>query len=255
MTLAARKAGFEPEITYPDRDESIRIDLALCKSEGGALFAAIPKRQNTRSEFDGRKLGVSEIADLLAIILEQGISLHVFDDAAKTESVLEYVTRGNVSQFEDHRFMEELVHWIRFDKRESLASLDGLFSRCMGTPQVPRWIGRPVVRRTKPQSQSDADSRKLRSSSGAIAIASTTDDKEAWVRTGQVYQRLALHMTSMNIKSAFLNQPCEVPGVRDQFQSAMGFGVELPQLLLRYGYADSMPWSYRRPVDDVIVWS
>jgi hypothetical protein len=83
-------------------------------------------------------------------------------------------------------------------------------------------------------------------------VASQSDDKTAWVRTGQVYERLALTMTSLNIKSAFLNQPIEVAAVRGQFQSAMGLGSALPQLLVRFGYAAALPRSLRRPVEQVL---
>jgi hypothetical protein len=73
------------------------------------------------------------------------------------------------------------------------------------------------------------------------------------VHTGQVYERLALTMTSLNIRSAFLNQPIEVAAVRGQFQSAMGFGAVLPQLLVRFGYADALPRSLRRSVEQVLM--
>ncbi len=68
-----------------------------------------------------------------------------------------------------------------------------------------------------------------------------------------MYERLALKMTSLNIKSAFLNQPIEVTDVRGQFQSAIGLGSTLPQLLVRFGYAVAMPRSLRRPVEQVIM--
>ena len=97
------------------------------------------------------------------------------------------------------------------------------------------------------------DANKLRSSSGAIVIASSAEDKTAWVRTGQVYERLALQMTALDIKSALLNQPIEVAGLRAQFQRAMGLGADQPQLLLRFGYANAMPRSVRRPVEQVLV--
>ena len=253
LTLAARSEGFESEITYPGASELIRVDLTPRRPEGGPLFGAIPMRQNTRSEYNGHRVDGTEMAKLMSIPLEAGISLDVFEGPTATAKVLEYVSEGNVQQFADKAFVEELVHWIRFDKREALASLDGLYSRCMGTPGVPRWIGQTVVRRMSAQEQMDSDAIKLRSSAGAVSIASSEETKNAWVRTGQVYQRLALLMTSMNIKSAFLNQPNEVPEVRKQFQTAMGFGQGLPQLLLRFGFADPMPLSYRRAVEDVIV--
>jgi hypothetical protein len=49
------------------------------------------------------------------------------------------------------------------------------------------------------------------------------------VRIGQVYERLALEMTALDIKSAFLNQPIEVATLRTQFQHALGLGASLPQ--------------------------
>jgi len=60
-------------------------------------------------------------------------------------------------------------------------------------------------------------------------------------------------MTSLDIKSAFLNQPIETADLRGQFQSAIGLGNFLPQLLLRCGYGDVMPKSLRRPVEDVLI--
>ena len=167
--------------------------------------------------------------------------------------MLDYVNQGNLHQYADKAFVAELMHWIRFNQKEALASLDGLNSRSSGSPAVPRWLGEMFVAGTKPQQQADADATKLRSSPGAVVVTSTTEDKTAWVRTGQVYERLALTMTSLNIKSAFLNQPIEVADVRGQFQSALGLGALLPQLLVRFGYAAAMTRSLRRPVEQVIM--
>jgi len=43
-----------------------------------------------------------------------------------------------------------------------------------------------------------------------------------------------------------------VPEVRQQLASLLG-DASVPQLVLRYGYAERMPVSLRRPVEDVIV--
>jgi hypothetical protein len=50
-----------------------------------------------------------------------------------------------------------------------------------------------------------------------------------------------------------LNQPIEVPDVRGQFQRAIGLGNALPQLLVRFGYANPMPRSLRRPIEQVLL--
>jgi hypothetical protein len=224
--------------------------LAPDSAQGSDLFNAIPLRQNTRSEYDGQPMDITALEQLP---LEPGVSLRFLTSPAEMEAALEYVNQGNLAQYADQAFLDELISWLRFNKKEALAVMDGLYSVCSGNPKVPRWLGKIFVAGTKPQQQADADTQKLRSSSGAVLVTSETDDKSGWVRTGQVYERLALKMTALNIQSAFLNQPIEVVGLRGQFQSAMNLGNSLPQLLVRYGHGKTLPRSLRRPVDAVLI--
>jgi hypothetical protein len=187
--------------------------------------------------------------------LEPGVVLHFAAPSAGFDTLLEYVQEGNLRQYADTAFVDELIDWLRFNQKQAMASLDGLYSRCSGNPEVPGWLGKMFVAGTKPQQQADADAQKLRSSSGAVVIASESEDKTAWVRTGQVYERMALQMTALNIRSALLNQPIEVSSLREQFQRAVGLGTALPQLVVRFGYANALPSSLRRPVDAVLMQS
>ena len=253
LVIAARTEGFTTEVTYPDAADIINVRLTPDTRQSSPLFDAISLRQNTRSEYDGQMVKSTDFDQLQALPLEPGVALRFVTTPADMETVLEYVNQGNLSQYGNQAFLDELIYWLRFNKKEALASLDGLYSRCSGNPEVPRWLGKMFVAGTKPQQQADLDAKKLRSSPGAVVIASESDDKTAWVRTGQVYERLALKMTSLDIKSAFLNQPIEVAELRSQFQNAIGLDASLPQLLLRFGYAEAMPRSLRRPVEQVII--
>jgi hypothetical protein len=250
LTVAARAAGFAPEVTYPDAVDFIHVRLTPDTPQRSPLFDAIPNRQNTRSEYDGQDV---ETAPLERLPLEAGIHLRFINTPAEMETTLEYVNQGNLSQYADTAFVDELISWLRFNKKEALAAMDGLYSACSGNPQVPRWLGQMFVAGTKPQQQADTDAKKLRSSAGAVLVLSEADDKPSWVRAGQVYERLALQMTALDIQSAFLNQPIEVAALRGQFQSALNLGTSLPQLLVRYGHAPTLPRSLRRPVDEVLA--
>lgn len=253
LMIAARAAGYAPEVTYPEAADFIQVRLAADSPQPSPLFEAIPLRQTTRSPYDGQPIRVADLEQVMALPLEPGVVLHFVTGPTGLEQVLEYVNQGNLIQYADRAFMDELIGWLRFNKKEALATLDGLYARCSGNPEAPRWLGRMIVAGTKPQQQAATDAKKLRSSPGAVVMASEADDKTAWVRTGQVYERLALQMTALNIKSAFLNQPIEVAGLRSQFQTALGLGASLPQLLVRFGYVEPMPPSLRRPVEQVIV--
>ena len=253
LLLAAQAAGYVPAVAYPDVDEVIRVQLAADTPQAGPLFNAIPLRQTTRSVYDGRPTPTADLDTMQSLPLEPGVSLRFLNTPAEMDIALEYVNAGNLHQYADRAFVDELISWLRFNKKEALATLDGLYSRCSGNPTVPRWLGRMFVSSTKPQQQADADAEKLRSSAGAVVIASDTDNKTAWVRAGQVYERLTLQMTALDIKSALLNQPIEVAKLRPQFQNALGLGTAAPQLLVRYGYADPLPKSLRRPVEQVLM--
>lgn len=253
LLVAAHATGYATEVTYPETADTINVRLTADSPQNSSLFAAIELRQNTRSEYDGQPVKGVDLDQIQALPLEPGVDLRYVLDPTGLETVLEYVNEGNLRQYADKAFIDELIYWLRFNKKAAMASLDGLFSGSSGNPEVPDWLGRLFVAGTKPQQQADADAKKLRSSPGAVVIASAGDDKAAWIRTGQVYERLALTMTSLNIKSAFLNQPLEVVDLRSQFQRAMGLGASAPQLLVRFGYAASMPRSLRRPVEQVII--
>jgi len=253
LLVAARATGFTAEVTYPDSADLIRVDLNPDASQTDVMFDAIPLRQNTRSEYDGQPIPASDLDRILSLPIEPGVSLRFVTAASELETLVDYVNQGNLSQYADTAFVDELIEWLRFNKKDALAAMDGLYSVCSGNPEVPGWLGRMFVAGTKPVQQADVDAKKLRSSSVAVVIASETEDKSAWVRTGQVYERLALQTTALGIKSAFLNQPIEVSELRLQFQSALGLGASMPQLLIRLGYAEAMPKSLRRPVDAVLI--
>jgi hypothetical protein len=253
LLLAARAAGYAPAVAYPDTDEVIGVQLMADAPQAGPLFDAIPLRQTTRSVYDGHPIPAADLDTVQSLPLEPGVSLRFLTAPAEMDTALEYVNAGNLRQYADHAFVDELISWLRFNKKEAMSTLDGLYSRCSGNPAVPRWLGQMFVAGTNPQQQADADAAKLRSSAGAVVIGSDTDDKAAWVRAGQVYERLALQMTVLNVKSALLNQPIEVAELRGQFQSAIGLDASRPQLLMRFGYAADLPRSLRRPVEQVLV--
>jgi len=253
LLLAARAAGYATEVAYPDAHEHIQVRLTADAPQTSPLFDAIPLRQTTRSLYDGRPVPVDDLNSLQSLPQEAGVSLRLLTAPAEMETALAYVNEGNLHQYADRAFVDELIAWLRFNKREAMGTLDGLYSRCSGNPAVPRWLGQMFVGGTKPQQQADADAAKLRSAAGAVVIATDADDKAAWVRAGQVYERLTLQMTALNIKSALLNQPIEVAALRSQFQGALGLNAAQPQLLLRFGYANALPRSLRRPVQQVLL--
>lgn len=111
------------------------------------LFAAIPARQCTRADYDGRPLAGDELRQLeQAAMAGDGVQLLLLTDKAAMEAVLELVVEGNRAQLNDPAFMRELRSWIRFNLGDAMRHGDGLSAACSGNPSLPAWLGRLVLR-------------------------------------------------------------------------------------------------------------
>ena len=155
---------------------------------------------------------------------------------------------------DDPAFRAELVSWIRFNPDEALRKGDGLSGATSGQPALPRWIARHIIGMVlTAKSQIETDTRNIRSSSAIAVFIATRNDKAAWIDVGRAYQRLALQATALDIRSAFINQPIEVPALRPQLESWLGLDGAHALLMVRLGHAPLAPYSLRRPVEQVIL--
>ncbi|MBK7176415.1 MAG: hypothetical protein IPH82_04380 [Chloroflexi bacterium] len=169
LIVAARATGFTLEVTYPDMADFINVQLTADTLET-PLFKAIPLRAKYPFRIRWAAGGSHRPGPDSIPTLEPGIGVRLIRKPAALEAVVDYVNQDDLSQYTDPSFIDELIYWLRFNKKDALATLDGLYSRCSGNPEVPGWLGRMFVAGTKPQQQADIDAAKLRSSPGAIVI-------------------------------------------------------------------------------------
>ncbi len=124
----------------------------------------------------------------------------------------------------------------------------------MGFPFIPNWLGKLILNKfATPNNEAKKSEKLIRGSSALALFIAQSNTKESWVKLGQSFERVVLKATTLNIKHAHINMPCEEISVRQKLQNHLGLVREQPLLLLRIGYADSMPKSFRRPISEVIV--
>jgi len=255
LVQAARAFGFIGNAEFtPATGGVITIALERSKTEESPLFKAIPHRQCTRTDFDGKPLAPEELRLLEAAGTGNGVAVILLTEREAMEKVLEYVIEGNTMQLNNPAFVNELESWIRFSDDEAIRTGDGLTARSTGNPPAPRWLGRLLFRtffRMKPEN--DKYTRHIRSSAGIAVFVSNVDDKNHWVEAGRCYERFALQATALGIRNAFVNQPVEESQLRPEFAKALGLGDRRPDLVVRFGRGKEMPRSLRRPVESVLV--
>ncbi|MCI5078465.1 nitroreductase family protein [Oricola sp.] len=253
LALAAMAAGRTAAIDYAADDERVTVDLGADGAARDPLFDAIIARQCTRSTYDGRSVPTEDLKRIEATARMSGARLRIVTDRQEIEQVLEMVIAANTAQVGDPAFRTELKQWLRFSARRSVATRDGLYSPCSGNPAMPDWLARTVFDLVfTAKGENDRYAEQVRSSAGLAIVVSDASDKAHWVEAGRACQRFALAATALGIRHAFINQPLEVPALRGDFERWIGADVS-PDLILRFGYAPPMPWSLRRPVEDVIV--
>ena len=256
LVLAAKAYGMRAHVSIDNAEaDVIRIDIEKPGTPSSSpLFQAIPERQCTRVNYDGKPVPSDQLAVLEATARDDGVTVQVFTDKRDLEKILEYVVAGNTVQVNDVAFATELKEWIRFNESVAVQHRDGLFAASSGNPTLPNWLGKIIFNFAfTAESENDKYRGHIRSSAGVIAFVSQKNNKEGWIKVGRCYQRFALQATVFGIRHAFINQPVEVLEVRAQFADYLGIGDRRPDLLVRFGYGPELPRSLRRSVDQVII--
>lgn len=252
---AAAAQGFSAEVRFNPNEDSVVVVLSRSPSAGATdLYRAISQRQCVKTAYDGTPIGLPELEKLEKAGEGRNVRPIMLLSEAQKATVIDYVTRGNITQLTDRAFRNELVSWIRFNPDAALRTGDGLSGRTSGQPALPTWIAKWIIGWVlTPKGQADTDARNIRSSAGVVVFVSSQDDKAAWVEVGRAYERFALQATALDIRTAFINQPIEVRPLRPQFESWLKLSGEHAQLMVRFGHGATAPFSLRRPIDDVIV--
>jgi hypothetical protein len=182
-------------------DEGV-ITVLLQKKEDvlpSSLATVIAKRQTNRSVYDGKQIDPDLLESLVAKSIsseeiEANTKLYTFSNGSPLFSALtEAVMQGNTAQMDDPAFKNELLSWIRFNKKHSESTHDGLSYAVLGAPNLPRWVTEPIVKGSlKAEKQNKTDLKKIQSSSDMVLITSTEDDIRTWIATGRICKLICL---------------------------------------------------------------
>lgn len=252
---AALAKGLQAAARFDAAQEGeLQLELSPAKATSSPLFQAIPARQCTRGEYDGKSLTNEELKLLEQAGTGQGVRIMLLTEKPAMEKVLEYVVAGNTAQMNDAAFVAELKAWIRFSGDDAVRLGDGLFAKSSGNPDLPPWLGARLFNLFFTiKSENEKYAKHIRSSAGIAVFVADKNDKAHWVEAGRCYERFALQAAALGVRNAFVNPPVEVASLRPQFASYLGIGAQRPDLVVRFGRGAMMPRSLRRPVDAVIV--
>lgn len=261
VSIAANASGWPAEFSVRSagrEDTAIRIVVdkasGSARSTDSSLCNAIPFRQSTKSEYDGRALSSKELRQLEQAAAMPGVDVLFITERHRLEQALAFICEGNSVQMDNPAFVGELKQWIRYNPATALKRGDGLLGQCSGSPSAPNWLG-PVLFALafRKEAESRKYARQIRSSGALAVFVAQKEDAEGWIQVGRSFERMALEATALGIRHAHVNMPIEAPEVRPSFAAWLGASGRRPDLVIRFGRASPMPMSIRRPLNAVII--
>ncbi|MBO7598044.1 MAG: nitroreductase [Bacteroidales bacterium] len=238
MQIAATQYGYESDYEYIDG----KIVVTFRQSENvtpDPLFDQIKKRHTHRGEFTGKKIPSDLIKILQSVEKEQNTDFAIFDgETNEAKLIKEKIYLGNNIQMSDTAFKNELVEWMRFNKKDIKENQNGLCYNVLGFPATPKFVGKKMVRMfLSPKAQNKTDNG-VNNSASAFCLFSTAAKSEAdYIAVGKTLERVLLKITELNLAYSFSNQPCEVEPLSLKLREELNL-TNYPSVVIRIGYGD-----------------
>jgi nitroreductase len=220
---------------------SFTLDSESSSSRPAALFDAITERSTSHSAFEDRTVETEVLRQMEGLCFEPELQLLFTDDQTTKRHVDELVVRADALQFADPDYREELGYWLG----------QGVF----GQSWLMSKIGQLAVTYVNMSKKIARDDSKLLMSAPILgAITSKQDDRVSQIRSGMVYERVALMAASHGLAIQPMSQILELAELRAELAELMPDPDMVPQHTFRLGFAEpESAKSPRRPLSEVLI--
>jgi len=254
VALAHFGIGYEVEAFPvegdPDLLATLRVNVDQPPNAALArLFPAIQQRTTNRGTFERAPVSAHFLETLGIEAAAEGVNLTVARSDTQRRQLAELITQADQLQFEDPRFRRELAEWTH-PKRAN----DGMPAYAASVPKLLDFASPlfSLVARTFDIGEGVAarDSALVEGSPALLCFSTGLDNAPEWLFTGQALERVLLLAKLEGYDASYLNQPIEIPELRERMRATLGLD-DVPQLLIRLGRGKETLHSPRRPVDEV----
>jgi len=248
LLIAAKYFKFSTEINYfPQGKDSELISSIKLKEQDYnpseddiSLFNAISKRHTNHNIFEEKQINEENIELLRSIKTDDNIEIFITNDLKIKQKVDELITEADIAQFSDPEYRNELAYWIG----------EGVF----GTPWLISKIAKIIYTYIdRGEKIAAKDEEILLSASHLAVIASKDNSRLSQVKSGQLYERLALKATAKDIRTHPMSNILELPKFKKEVKSLIPEKGLTPQHTFRLGYAEIDKHSPRRNLDEILL--
>jgi hypothetical protein len=239
LLIAADYYHFDTEVKYvpPDRENiAVKIDFKKRNthdiSESHLIFS-IPKRHTNRNKYEER-LPEKQFIDWMKSLSNADVRVDLVEDKINREKVADMSVNALIETMDDIHFRNELSQYMKSNFTRSKLGMPG-FSHGIPAP-VSLFASKLVRRVNMKRLEQKKDEALLKKHTPLFCVLSTKkDDRENWIKVGQLYERITLEAEKNNLKTA----PLAAALLKEESLSAIKNLLNpdfRPQVLFRIGY-------------------
>lgn len=255
--VAAADAGFSTDVRYFQEGQGRDLPVVRIKLTEGSidetlkpLHQAITRRRTNRLLYDAELLAESERESLSAISTSEMV---VLGDKGKMQEIADVSARGTFSTLSRKEFKGELSQWVR---NSWTKKPDGMPGYAMRIPALVSLVA-PMMVRVAPIHKQESKSVKeqIESSSVVVVIVTERDQREDWMRAGELLEKVWLQATAIGLAACTHAAAIEASEeTRGEVRKIINTRNH-PQAILRIGHAPTIDLKAtpRRTVDDCLV--
>ena len=230
LCIAAERFGLDFEIAYHDDTPPVVVRLQPDSDSSFDpqldLFDQITERSTNHHPFRDEPLGEPVREELLTCVVEDDVTLEMIDGSGGKDSLAELQAEADRLQMDDPDYRRELGHWIGIG--------------ALGSSWLKARIGQAVVTHLDIGGSEAKKNSKLIQSAPVVGVLTTESDApSARVKTGQLFERVALSATAEGVAVHPMSQILERPEMREELASLLDGDGSLPQHLFRLGYSQA----------------
>jgi hypothetical protein len=260
LDLAASCYGFETDVKIISPhgvSDAPVATLSLSRSDTGkedALLKEIELRTTLRIPFDTAEIRHS---DWKKLVSADSVNIHYLPSTSdKGIYVKQKELEAYTIQAKNKNAQDELASWIRFSNKDVKEKQDGLTTAGMGIKGVRGFVVRNFFKPEDSKKESfvtqgiEKTKLQVENCGGWIVITMESDNIEAWINTGRLYQRMNIECRNMNIGFHPMNQIAEETDFEKSANDFLDFNGKI-MFIARIGYVKDYPSpvSVRRPVE------
>jgi len=213
------------------------------------LYGQLEHRRTVRGPFTDDAVPVPLQVRLAEVARRECVTPHWVVRREAREALAAIVLAAEQEQQADPRLRAELAYWTGPDPAGEGA---GIPAENLREAAATAGAGARFALRGFPGSGDDPG--RPEAHPGIVVLATPTDRRADWLRTGQALHHLLLVLAAVGYAASYLNQPLELPRLRSRLRADLHL-TGAPQLVLRVGRpaGPPPPPTPRRPVSDVLL--